>query len=243
MYCSLTENYFLNANILVFMLIHTELFSNVSGLGLGLEKIFRPHAQLASLASLVKLPVSNVLVNACPSLVGVGDSCGRRRGSVALLQRRLCDVGGGARLDGSGRRSSRCGRAGGRSVRPAAAATVPAASSAAAAAPDRPAGRRRGTAGLKAGARSRRFAHRRRRPRSRLRLPSRRRAGRRAAVPRDCRCSDDVTAVADVGHDRHVAQAAESTAESRPRAICRPSVELICLNFISSICCGSVVGF
>ena len=39
----LTENYVLNANILVFTLIHTELFSNVSGLGLihcglGLEK-------------------------------------------------------------------------------------------------------------------------------------------------------------------------------------------------------------
>jgi len=32
----LTENYVLNANILVFMLIHTELFSNVSGLGFGL---------------------------------------------------------------------------------------------------------------------------------------------------------------------------------------------------------------
>ena len=58
----LTENYVLNANILVFMLIHTELFSNVSGLGL--EKIFgpwpcphsfwpRPHAQLASLTSLI----------------------------------------------------------------------------------------------------------------------------------------------------------------------------------------------
>ena len=34
MYRLLTENYVLNANILVFMLIHTELFSNVSGLGL-----------------------------------------------------------------------------------------------------------------------------------------------------------------------------------------------------------------
>ena len=34
MYWLLTENYVLNANILVFMLIHTELFSNVSGLGL-----------------------------------------------------------------------------------------------------------------------------------------------------------------------------------------------------------------
>jgi len=33
-YWLLTENYVLNANILVFMLIHTELFSNVSGLGL-----------------------------------------------------------------------------------------------------------------------------------------------------------------------------------------------------------------
>ena len=32
MYWLLTENYVLNANILVFMLIHTELFSNVSGL-------------------------------------------------------------------------------------------------------------------------------------------------------------------------------------------------------------------
>ena len=38
MYGLLTENYVLNANVLVFMLIHTELFSNVSGLGLGLEK-------------------------------------------------------------------------------------------------------------------------------------------------------------------------------------------------------------
>jgi len=45
-YWLLTENYVLNANILVFMLIHTGLFSNVSGLGLilihcgfGLEKI------------------------------------------------------------------------------------------------------------------------------------------------------------------------------------------------------------
>jgi len=64
-YWLLTENYVLNANILVFMLIHTELFSNVSGVGLGLihcglglEKIFGPrprpwpHAQLASLTSL-----------------------------------------------------------------------------------------------------------------------------------------------------------------------------------------------
>ena len=34
MYWLLTESYVLNANILVFMLIHTELFSNVSGLGL-----------------------------------------------------------------------------------------------------------------------------------------------------------------------------------------------------------------
>ena len=67
-YWLLTENYVLNANILVFMLIHTELFSNVSGLGL--EKNFGPrprprphsfwprpwpwpHAQLASLTSLV----------------------------------------------------------------------------------------------------------------------------------------------------------------------------------------------
>ena len=43
MYWLLTENYVLNANILVFMHIHTELVSNVSGLGvmhcgLGLEK-------------------------------------------------------------------------------------------------------------------------------------------------------------------------------------------------------------
>jgi len=67
-YWLLTENYVLNANILVFMLIHTELFSNVSALGLGLEKNFGPrprphsfwprprpwpHAQLASLTSLV----------------------------------------------------------------------------------------------------------------------------------------------------------------------------------------------
>ena len=69
-YWFLTENYVLNANILVFMIIHTELFSNVSGLGLihcGLEKNFGPrprprphsfwprpwpHAQLASLTSL-----------------------------------------------------------------------------------------------------------------------------------------------------------------------------------------------
>ena len=40
MYWLLTENYVLNANILVFMLIHTELLSNVSGLGL--KKIFGP---------------------------------------------------------------------------------------------------------------------------------------------------------------------------------------------------------
>jgi len=72
-YWLLTENYVLYANILVFMLINTELFSNVSGLGLihcdlGLKKIFgprprphsfwrfwprpRPYAQLASLTSL-----------------------------------------------------------------------------------------------------------------------------------------------------------------------------------------------
>jgi len=38
----ITENYVLNANMLVFMLIHTELLSNVSGLGLGLEKNFGP---------------------------------------------------------------------------------------------------------------------------------------------------------------------------------------------------------
>jgi len=65
MYWLLTENYVLSTNILVFMLIHTELFSNVSGLGLihcglGLEKIFGPrphsfwpHAQLTSLTSLL----------------------------------------------------------------------------------------------------------------------------------------------------------------------------------------------
>jgi len=35
-YWLLTESYVLNANILVFMLIQTELFSNVSGLGLGI---------------------------------------------------------------------------------------------------------------------------------------------------------------------------------------------------------------
>jgi len=64
-YWLLTENYVLNANILVFVLIHTKLFSNVSGLGLGVEKIFGPHprphsfwprpwphAQLAPLTSL-----------------------------------------------------------------------------------------------------------------------------------------------------------------------------------------------
>ena len=64
MYWLLTENYVLNANILVFMLINTELFSNLSDLGL--EKTFGrrprphsfwprpwPHAQLASLTSLV----------------------------------------------------------------------------------------------------------------------------------------------------------------------------------------------
>ena len=34
MYWLLTENYVLNANILVFMLIRTELFSDVSGRGL-----------------------------------------------------------------------------------------------------------------------------------------------------------------------------------------------------------------
>ena len=64
MYWLLTENDVLNANILVFMIIHTELFSNVSGLGLkhrglGLKKNFgprphsfwpRPYAQLASLS-------------------------------------------------------------------------------------------------------------------------------------------------------------------------------------------------
>jgi len=56
-YWLLTENYVLNANILVFMLMHTVLFSNVSGIGLRLEKDFgprpRPHDLLASLASLV----------------------------------------------------------------------------------------------------------------------------------------------------------------------------------------------
>jgi len=35
-YWLLTEDYVLNANILVLMLTDTELFSNVSGLGLGL---------------------------------------------------------------------------------------------------------------------------------------------------------------------------------------------------------------
>ena len=33
-YWLLSENYVLNANILVFMLMHTQLYSNVSGLGL-----------------------------------------------------------------------------------------------------------------------------------------------------------------------------------------------------------------
>ena len=47
MYWLLAENCVLYANILVFMLIHTELFSNMSGLnlihcGLGLEKNFGP---------------------------------------------------------------------------------------------------------------------------------------------------------------------------------------------------------
>jgi len=35
-YWLLIENYVLNANSLVFMLIHTELLTNVSGLGLGI---------------------------------------------------------------------------------------------------------------------------------------------------------------------------------------------------------------
>jgi len=67
MYWLLTENCVLYANISVFMLIHTELFSNMSGLNLihcvlGLEKNFGPrphsfwpwpHAQTASLTSLL----------------------------------------------------------------------------------------------------------------------------------------------------------------------------------------------
>jgi len=55
----LIENYVLNANILVFMLIHTELFSNVSGLGLihcglglGLKKFFGPASLSVASASL-----------------------------------------------------------------------------------------------------------------------------------------------------------------------------------------------
>ena len=55
MYWLLTENYVLNANISVLMHTHTELFSNVSGLGL--EKNFgprprpRPHSLASALAS------------------------------------------------------------------------------------------------------------------------------------------------------------------------------------------------
>jgi len=67
-YWLLTENYVLNANILVFMLIHTELFSNVSGLGLihcglglGLKKFF------SGLGLVLGLTVSDLGLGLLPS--------------------------------------------------------------------------------------------------------------------------------------------------------------------------------
>ena len=71
MYWLLTENYVLNANILVFMLIHTELFSNVSGLGLmhcglGLEKNWVSASSSASLflaSALASCPAGLVNIN------------------------------------------------------------------------------------------------------------------------------------------------------------------------------------
>ena len=55
------EKYVLNANILVFMLIHTELFSNVSGLGLGLEKNWTSASLfLASASALASCPAGLV---------------------------------------------------------------------------------------------------------------------------------------------------------------------------------------
>jgi len=67
-YWLLTENYVLNANILVFMLIHTELFSNVSGLGLihcglglGLKNFF------SGLGLVLGLTVSDLGLGLLPS--------------------------------------------------------------------------------------------------------------------------------------------------------------------------------
>jgi len=72
-YWLLTENYVLNANILVFMLIHTELFSNVSGLGLlhcglGLEKKF-----WASVSSTASLFLASALASCPAGLVNIPD--------------------------------------------------------------------------------------------------------------------------------------------------------------------------
>ena len=57
-YWLLTENYVLNANILVFMLIHTELFSNVSGLGL--EKNFWASSSLFLASALCPAGLVNI---------------------------------------------------------------------------------------------------------------------------------------------------------------------------------------
>ena len=93
MYWLLTESYVLNANILVFMLVHTELFYNVSGLGLGvihcglglgLEKNVgprprpRPHAQLASLTSLPGTVLSDLARKTAAQLTRIVKSDRRR---------------------------------------------------------------------------------------------------------------------------------------------------------------------
>ena len=60
MYWLLTENYVLNANIVVFMLIHTELFSNVSNLDLGLIHCGSVSKKILSLGLVLGLILSGL---------------------------------------------------------------------------------------------------------------------------------------------------------------------------------------
>jgi len=168
----------------------------------------------------------------------VGFRCGERRsgGTVALLQGRLCIINGLESIKSDQWRdcqSPRCGGTWRRAVWTASAAVVPAASSTPVTAANRPAGRHWSDLWLPAGATDCTrwlLVADGRRPSERSQLPAaatttKRRDGRFTGtrcfvveVPRDT-CdviaaddvTCDVTRVADVGHDRHVTQATQST--------------------------------
>ena len=155
---------------------------------------------------------------------------------MALLQRRLCYV---TRIPISGseqqqcRQSARCGDARERSVWLASAAVVPAASSTPASAADRPASRQWNYAGT---GKCVDITDRRRPSCAHLfywssianRCPSFHAASDASATtrliskPRDADHDDDVTHIADVGHDRYVTKATRCTSGMHQKALHRP---------------------